>query len=47
MCPHARVVLANNAFERPIGYRGRAVLAMNGVLGGAESAPCQAAQLGR
>jgi len=37
----------NNAFERPSGHRGRAVLAMNGVLGGAEWAPCQAAQLGR
>jgi len=38
---------ANNALERPSGDRGRAVLAMNCVLGGAEWAPCLAAQLGR
>ena len=38
---------ANNAFERAGEYRGRAVLDMNGVLGGAERAACQAAQLGR
>ena len=38
---------ANNALERPSAHRGRAVLAMNGVLGGAESAPCLAAKLGR
>jgi len=37
----------NNAFERPSGCRGRAVLAMNCVLGGAEHALCLAAQLGR
>ena len=37
----------NNAFERPSDYRGRAVLAMNCVLGGAEWAPRLAAQLGR
>ena len=30
--------LANNALQRTNGYRGRAVLAMNGVLGGAERA---------
>jgi len=39
--------MANNALERPIGHRGRAVLAMNCVLGGAEWAMCLAAQLGR
>ena len=39
--------MPNNAFERPSGHCGRAVLAMNCVLGGAESAPCLAAQLGR
>jgi hypothetical protein len=38
---------ANNTLERSCGYRGRAVLAMDGVLAGAEWAPCQAAQLGR
>jgi hypothetical protein len=38
---------ANNTFERTVGHRGRAVLAMDGVLGGAEWAPCQAAQLDR
>jgi hypothetical protein len=37
----------NNALERSGDYRGRAVLAMDGVLAGAESAPCQAAQLSR
>ena len=41
------VMRSNNAFERPGGYRGRAVLAMNCVLGGAEWALCPAAQLGR
>jgi len=40
-------MLPNNAFERPVDYRGRAVLAMNCVLGGAEWVPCLAAQLGR
>ena len=40
-------VLSNNAFERPVGHRGRAVLAMNCVLGGAGRASCLAAQLGR
>ena len=40
-------VLSNNACERPSGHRGRAVLAMDCVLGGAERAPCLAAQLGR
>ena len=39
--------MANNALERTCGHRGRAVLAMDWVLGGAEWAPCQAAQLGR
>ena len=38
---------SNNAFERPSGLRGRAVLAIDCVLGGAERAPCLAAQLGR
>ena len=38
---------ANNAFERTSGHRGRAVLAINCVLGGAECAPCKAAQLDR
>jgi hypothetical protein len=41
------VTTSNNALERPRAYRGRAVLAMNCVLGGAETAPCPAAQLGR
>ncbi len=36
---------ANNTLERTCG--GRAALAMNGVLAGAEWAPCLAAQLGR
>jgi hypothetical protein len=40
-------VTSNNALERPIQYRGRAVLAMNFVLGGTEHAPCLAAQLDR
>jgi len=39
-------MMANNALERTCD-RGRAVLAMNCVLGGAEWAPCLAAQLGR
>ena len=38
---------SNNALERPGDHRGRAVLTMDGVLGGAEWAPCLAAQLGR
>lgn len=38
---------SNNAFERTGMHRGRAVLALNGVLAGAELAPCQAAQLDR
>ena len=38
---------SNNALELTGDRRGRAVLAMNGVLGGAESALCLAAQLGR
>ena len=40
-------VTSNNALERSWGHRGRAVLAMDGVLAGAESAPCLAAQLSR
>jgi hypothetical protein len=39
--------MANNALERSCGHRGRAVLAMDCVLAGAELAPWQAAQLGR
>ena len=39
--------LTNNALERASGHRGRAVLAMDRVLAGAEWAPCQAAQLNR
>jgi hypothetical protein len=38
---------SNNALERTSGDRGRAVLAINCSLGGAEWAPCQAAQLDR
>ncbi len=34
---------ANNALERACNHRGRAVLAMDGVLAGAELAPCLAA----
>jgi len=37
----------NNTFERTGVHGGRAVLAMDCVLGGAEWAPCQAAQLDR
>jgi hypothetical protein len=40
-------VLPNYALERTGEHRGRAVLAMDGVLAGAEWAPCPAAQLGR
>jgi hypothetical protein len=40
-------LLANNAFERSGERRGRAVLAMDCVLGGAERAPCLAAQQDR
>jgi hypothetical protein len=39
--------LANKSLERSCGHRGRAVLAMDRVLGGAEWAPCLAAQLNR
>ena len=38
---------SNNAFERSGDHRGRTVLALNCVLGGAEEASCLAAQLGR
>lgn len=41
------MVPSNNTFERSCEHRGRAVLAMNCVLGGAEVVPCQAAQLNR
>ena len=40
-------MLPNNTFERSDDHCGRAVLAMNCVLGGADRTPCQAAQLGR
>ena len=40
-------MLPNNTLERSRGQRGRAVLAMDCVLAGAEWAPCLAAQLGR
>ena len=40
-------VLANNALERSRGHRGRAVLAIDCVLAGAELALCPAAQLNR
>jgi hypothetical protein len=39
--------MANNALERTSGHRGRAVLAMNCVLAGAEWPPRMSAQLGR
>jgi hypothetical protein len=39
--------MPNKLLERASGHRGRAVLAMDGVLAGAEWAPCQAAQLNR
>jgi len=39
--------MANNAFERTSNQSGRAVLAIDCLLGGTERAPCQAAQLGR
>jgi hypothetical protein len=38
---------SNKAFERTGGQQGRAALAVNCVLVGAEWAPCNAAQLGR
>ena len=40
-------MLPNNALERSCDYRGRAVLAMNCVLAGAEWVPRLAAQLSR
>ncbi len=45
--PIAEVVMPNNALERTYRQRGRAVLAMDFVLGGAEVAACQAAQFDR
>jgi hypothetical protein len=39
--------MPNNALERSCGRGGRAVLAMDGVLAGAEWASCLAAQLSR
>jgi hypothetical protein len=41
------MVRSNNALERTGVHRGRAVLAIDCVLGGAERAPCQAAQRDR
>lgn len=38
---------SNNALERTVVHRGRAVLAIDCVLGGAKWALCQAAQLDR
>jgi hypothetical protein len=38
---------SNNSLERAVNHRGRTVLAMNGVLAGAEWALCPAAQLDR
>ena len=38
--------MPSSALERPIDHPGRAVLAMGCVLGGAERAPCPAAQPG-
>jgi hypothetical protein len=40
-------MLHNKSLERTDGQRGRAVLAMDCVLAGAEWAPCQAAQFNR
>ncbi|HEV8247179.1 MAG TPA: hypothetical protein VGP93_15485 [Polyangiaceae bacterium] len=37
----------NNTLQRTSGHRGRPVLAMDGVLAGAEWAQCLAAELGR
>jgi hypothetical protein len=39
--------LSNKSLERTVDHRGRAVLAMDCVLGGAEWALCQAAQRDR
>ena len=47
VCRVEATVRSNNALERSGYQRGRAVLAMNGVLGGAELARCKAAQLNR
>ena len=38
---------SNNALQRTSGHRGRPVLAMDGVLAGAEWASCLAAELER
>lgn len=38
---------SNKSFDRTVKDRGRAVLAMDGVLGGAESVPCLAGQFKR
>jgi hypothetical protein len=42
-----RFVTPNNALERACRHRGRAALAMDGVLVGAELTSCPAAQLNR
>jgi hypothetical protein len=39
--------LPNNTLQRTGGHRGRPVLAMDGLLAGAEWASCLAAELGR
>jgi hypothetical protein len=39
--------MTNNALQRNVIYRGRPVLATDGALAGAESAPCPSAELGR
>jgi hypothetical protein len=40
-------LLSNNALQRTREHCGRPVLAMDGVLAGAEGRPCLAAELGR
>ena len=45
--PKLKSMRSNNALERTCNQGGRAVLAMDGVLAGAEWAPCQAAQRDR
>jgi hypothetical protein len=42
-----RALLSNKSLERASGHRGRAALAIDGVLAGAEAGSCQAAQLNR
>lgn len=40
-------MLSNKSLQRNVTHRGRPVLAMNGVLAGAESVSCPSAELGR